>query len=65
MQTHWGITATLTPFRYYEKITDAIKSKDQPLKESALPSLEIDTGIHTLVPYFMQFIADEVLLCPR
>jgi transcription initiation factor TFIID subunit 6 len=45
---------------YYEKITDAIKSKDQPLKESALSSLEIDTGIHTLVPYFTQFIADEV-----
>lgn len=46
--------------RYYEKITEAIKGDNKELRDAALGSLANDPGLHQLVPYFCQFIADEV-----
>eukprot|EP00249_Psilotum_nudum_P018451 c26810_g1_i3 orf=285-1982(+) len=46
---------------YFEKITELIiTGADSVLFKDALASLSTDSGIHPLVPYFTQFIADEV-----
>ncbi|KAI5067137.1 hypothetical protein GOP47_0017665 [Adiantum capillus-veneris] len=46
---------------YFEKITDLIITRaSSPLFKAALTSLATDAGLHPLVPYFTQFIADEV-----
>ena len=41
-------------------MTDIIKGGEGTLQRAALESLATDTGLHPLVPYFTQFIADEV-----
>ncbi|KAH9294357.1 hypothetical protein KI387_040439, partial [Taxus chinensis] len=46
---------------YFEKITELIVTQaDSTLFKEALVSLSTDSGLHPLVPYFTQFIADEV-----
>lgn len=46
---------------YFEKITELIiTSSSSALFKAALNSLATDSGLHPLVPYFTQFIADEV-----
>jgi len=45
---------------YYEKITSVFKCTDQELIDGALHSLTNDPGLHLLLPYFVQFVSDEV-----
>ncbi|KAJ0236131.1 Transcription initiation factor TFIID subunit 6 [Hirschfeldia incana] len=46
---------------YFQKITEFTMSKSNPaLFKEALVSLASDSGLHPLVPYFTNFIADEV-----
>ncbi|AAS53352.1 AFL020Wp [Eremothecium gossypii ATCC 10895] len=50
---------------YFDKVVGALTSKDQTLnaqhmKVAALTSLKSDTGLHQLVPYFIQFIAEQI-----
>ncbi|GLJ09467.1 hypothetical protein SUGI_0110160 [Cryptomeria japonica] len=46
---------------YFEKITELIVTQaGSTLFKEALVSLSTDSGLHPLVPYFTQFIADEV-----
>jgi len=46
---------------YYERVTDAIKGSNQALHQRILHSLANDPGLHQLLPYLIQFIADEVV----
>ncbi|GAB5368476.1 hypothetical protein AAMO2058_001322600 [Amorphochlora amoebiformis] len=46
---------------YYERVTDAIKGSDKALHRAILKSLRKDPGLHQLLPYLVQFIADEVV----
>lgn len=43
-------------------MSSAVKGNDETLKETALTSLATDPGLAQLVPYFTQFISDEVML---
>ncbi|KAH0876620.1 hypothetical protein HID58_064014, partial [Brassica napus] len=46
---------------YFQKIAELTMSKSNPsLFKEALVSLASDSGLHPLVPYFTNFIADEV-----
>lgn len=46
---------------YFEKITElTVKRSESAIFKQALVSLATDSGLHPLVPYFIQFIADEV-----
>ncbi|SCU77969.1 LADA_0A03114g1_1 [Lachancea dasiensis] len=50
---------------YFDKVVGALTSKEQDekaqhLKAAALTSLRSDTGLHQLVPYFIQFIAEQI-----
>ena len=46
---------------YFEKIMELVTSgTDSKLLNDAVRSLATDSGIHPLVPYFIQFIEDEV-----
>ncbi|EFJ13670.1 hypothetical protein SELMODRAFT_234732 [Selaginella moellendorffii] len=46
---------------YFEKITELIVTgADDVLLKDVFASLATDSGLHPLVPYFTQFIADEV-----
>ncbi|GMM57970.1 TATA-binding protein-associated factor [Maudiozyma humilis] len=56
---------------YFNKIIAALTAKDdgsstehtspqQHLKAAALTSLKTDSGLHQLVPYFIQFIAEQI-----
>lgn len=45
---------------YYEKITKAVKGTSEKVATAALNSLATDPGIQQLLPYFTQFISDEV-----
>lgn len=46
---------------YFAKITELILNGAEPsLLKAALASLATDSGLHSLVPYFTQFISDEV-----
>ena len=50
---------------FYEKVTKAMKSeefKDSKTKIAVLHSLEHDTGLAQLLPYFIQFICEQVNL---
>ena len=47
---------------YYEKVTATIKSKQEEKVKAVLESIINDAGIHALVPYFAQFVSDEVIL---
>ncbi|KAJ1673992.1 histone H4-like TAF Taf6, SAGA complex subunit, partial [Spiromyces aspiralis] len=44
---------------YYDCVTSALASDDPVVRATALESLSIDAGIHQLVPYFVQYIADK------
>lgn len=46
---------------YFEKMTElVVTGADTQLLRDALVSLATDSGLHPLVPYFTQFVADEV-----
>lgn len=51
---------------YFNKVISALTSKDQSdekaqhMKAAALTSLKTDSGLHQLVPYFIQFIAEQI-----
>ncbi|SCU96955.1 LAMI_0F08350g1_1 [Lachancea mirantina] len=50
---------------YFNKVVDALTSngrdeKSHHMRAAALTSLKSDTGLHQLVPYFIQFIAEQV-----
>lgn len=46
---------------YYEKIVLMVKSHDEELILTVIESLRTDPGLHPLLPYFIQFISDEVV----
>eukprot|EP01094_Clydonella_sp_ATCC50884_P007107 TRINITY_DN16289_c0_g1_i1.p1 TRINITY_DN16289_c0_g1~~TRINITY_DN16289_c0_g1_i1.p1 ORF type:complete len:515 (+),score=109.08 TRINITY_DN16289_c0_g1_i1:170-1546(+) len=45
---------------YYEKVTSAVIGESEELRTAALQSLASDPGIHQLLPYFTQFVCDQV-----
>lgn len=51
---------------YFNKVISALTSKEhddvnaQHMKAAALTSLKTDSGLHQLVPYFIQFIAEQI-----
>ncbi|GCE99079.1 transcription initiation factor TFIID subunit 6 [Zygosaccharomyces mellis] len=51
---------------YFNKVITALTSKDQDdanaqhMKAAGLTSLKTDSGLHQLVPYFIQFIAEQI-----
>lgn len=50
---------------YFDKVVAALTSKQddlqsQHMRAAALTSLRSDTGLHQLVPYFIQFIAEQI-----
>ncbi|SCU81274.1 LAFA_0C03752g1_1 [Lachancea sp. 'fantastica'] len=50
---------------YFDKVVSALTTKEnddkaQHLRAAALTSLRSDTGLHQLVPYFIQFIAEQI-----
>lgn len=47
---------------YFDKVITALTSKNSSshLKNAALTSLKTDSGLHQLVPYFIQFIAEQI-----
>ncbi|QLQ82085.1 hypothetical protein HG537_0G03400 [Torulaspora globosa] len=51
---------------YFNKVIGALTSKNeadetaQHMKSAALTSLRTDSGLHQLVPYFIQFIAEQI-----
>lgn len=45
---------------YYEQVTLGLRSGDAQLQRAVLLSVQRDAGLHQLVPYFVQFIADQV-----
>lgn len=46
---------------YFDRITSAIMDeRNESFKTAALASLRTDPGIHQLVPYFVQWVADKV-----
>ena len=45
---------------YYEKIVAAVLRPDITVRRIAYGSLRTDPGLHQLVPYFVQFVADKV-----
>jgi transcription initiation factor TFIID subunit 6 len=45
---------------YYERITTAVLSQDEVLRATAISSLQNDPGLHQLLPYFVQLIAEKV-----
>lgn len=48
---------------YFDKVVEVLVSPDpekEPLREAALSSLRTDPGLHQLVPYFIQFVAEQI-----
>ncbi|KAI8921023.1 hypothetical protein DFJ77DRAFT_523052, partial [Powellomyces hirtus] len=45
---------------YYEKITEALTSSSEELRSLAVQSITKDPGIQPLLPYLIQFIAEQV-----
>lgn len=45
---------------YYERITSAVLSQDEILRATAISSLQNDPGLHQLLPYFVQLVAEKV-----
>ncbi|EGG09832.1 uncharacterized protein MELLADRAFT_47407 [Melampsora larici-populina 98AG31] len=45
---------------YFDRVTSAASSEDQRAKNAALASLSGDPGLHQLVPYLVQFVAEKV-----
>ena len=46
---------------YYETLTESIMGLNKNLQDAALESLTQDPGVQQLLPYFVQFIGDQVL----
>lgn len=51
--------------QYYEKITNTIRGNDLDLIRTAFTAIRSDSGISQLLPYFIQFITDEVSFFDR
>lgn len=45
---------------YYEKIVEALMNANVNLRDAALESIRDDNGIQQLLPYFVQFITDQM-----
>lgn len=45
---------------YFERITEAVLSEEERLQIQAFESLRQDPGLHQLLPYFVQFVAEKV-----
>ena len=45
---------------FYWEYRSSVKGKDEDMFDAALNSLRADPSLHPLLPYFTQFIADEV-----
>lgn len=48
---------------YFDKVVEVLLSTDpekEPLQVAALNSLKNDPGLHQLVPYFIQFVAEQI-----
>lgn len=48
---------------YFDKVVEVLVSSDperESLREAALSSLRTDPGLHQLVPYFVQFVAEQI-----
>lgn len=48
---------------YFDKVVEVLVSSDpgkEDLREAALSSLRTDPGLHQLVPYFIQFVAEQI-----
>ncbi|RUS13613.1 transcription initiation factor TFIID complex 60 kDa subunit [Endogone sp. FLAS-F59071] len=45
---------------YFERITEAVLSEEESLQIQAFESLRQDPGLHQLLPYFVQFVAEKV-----
>lgn len=48
---------------YFDKVVEVLISTDpekESLKNAALTSLKSDPGLHQLVPYFIQFVAEQI-----
>ncbi|KAI1314488.1 hypothetical protein EDD11_002105 [Mortierella claussenii] len=45
---------------YYERITSAVLSHDEVLRATGISSLQNDPGLHQLLPYFVQLVAEKV-----
>ena len=45
---------------YYEKITTSLMGAVEEVKNVAVGSVRTDPGIQSLVPYFVQFVAEKV-----
>ena len=48
---------------YFDKVVEVLVSSDpekESLKNAALTSLKSDPGLHQLVPYFIQFVAEQI-----
>lgn len=48
---------------YFDKVVEVLISTDsekESLREAALSSLRTDPGLHQLVPYFIQFVAEQI-----
>lgn len=46
---------------YFDRVTSASFSDDDRAKNAALASLSGDPGLHQLVPYLVQFVAEKVI----
>ncbi|KAI8352755.1 transcription initiation factor TFIID complex 60 kDa subunit [Mortierella sp. GBAus27b] len=45
---------------YYERISSAVLSQDEVLRATGISSLQNDPGLHQLLPYFVQLVAEKV-----
>jgi len=45
---------------YYERITSAVLSQEEVLRATGISSLQNDPGLHQLLPYFVQLVAEKV-----
>lgn len=45
---------------YYERIVSAVLSQDEVLRATGISSLQNDPGLHQLLPYFVQLVAEKV-----
>ena len=47
---------------FYEKIAEALLSMSSDLRDTAVQSIQEDYGIQQLLPYFLQFVTEQVCL---
>jgi transcription initiation factor TFIID subunit 6 len=58
-----ALTVLLSPEHqvFFERVLTALLGPDNRLKSAALQAVQLDDGIHQLVPHFSQWIADQTL----